>query len=35
VVSAIKIVKKIAMNKPKTMVDLLAVADVCIMASEV
>jgi hypothetical protein len=33
-VSDIKTVEKIAMKKPKTVVDLLAVADVCIEASE-
>jgi hypothetical protein len=34
VVSDIKNVEEIAMKKPKTVVDLLAVADVCIEASE-
>jgi fructose 1,6-bisphosphatase len=33
-VSDIKTVEEIAMKKPKTVVDLLAVADVCIEASE-
>jgi hypothetical protein len=33
-VSDIKIVDEIAMKKPKTVADLLAVADVCIEASE-
>jgi hypothetical protein len=33
-VSDIKIVEEIAMKKPKTVTDLLAVADVCIEASE-
>jgi hypothetical protein len=34
VVSDIKTVEEIALKKPKTMVDLLTVADVCIEASE-
>jgi hypothetical protein len=33
-VSDLKTVEEIAMKKPKTVVDLLAVADVCIEASE-
>jgi hypothetical protein len=33
-VSDLKIVEEIAMKKPKTVVDLLAVVDVCIEASE-
>jgi hypothetical protein len=33
-VSDVKMVEKIAMKKPKMVVDLLAVADVCIEASE-
>jgi hypothetical protein len=33
-VSDVKTVEEIAMKKPKTMVDLLAVADICIEASE-
>jgi hypothetical protein len=33
-VSDIKMVEEIAMKKPKTMVDLLTVADVCIEASK-
>jgi hypothetical protein len=33
-VSDVKIVEEIAMKKPKMVVDLLAVADVCIEASE-
>jgi TnpA family transposase len=33
-VSDIKTVEEIAMKKPKTVADLLAVADVCIEASE-
>jgi hypothetical protein len=33
-VSDIKAVKEIAMKKPKTVADLLAVADICIEASE-
>jgi fructose 1,6-bisphosphatase len=33
-VNDIKTVKEIAMKKPKTVVDLLTVADVCIEASE-
>jgi hypothetical protein len=34
VVSDIKTVEEIGMKKPKTMADLLVVADVCIEASE-
>jgi fructose 1,6-bisphosphatase len=33
-VSDIKTIKEIAMKKPKIVADLLAVADVCIVASE-
>jgi hypothetical protein len=33
-VSGVKTVQEIAMKKPKTMVDLLAVTDICIEASE-
>jgi hypothetical protein len=33
-VSDMKTMEEIAMKKPKTVADLLAVADVCIMASE-
>jgi hypothetical protein len=33
-ISDIKTVKEIAMKKPKTMTDLLTVADICIKASE-